>query len=317
MKYYIEIMDIIHSKFIQNPVVKRPLNWLNNSFWNIVNHNLSDRHLLSLRYLFIFKKKLNWDNPQSFSEKIQWLKLYGRTPINKIMSDKYAVKEYIKGVIGEKYVIPLLGVWDDPDDIDFSLLPEKFVLKCNHNSGTGMYICKDKSQMDIEKVKKGLREGLKEDYFILSREYAYKDIPKKIIAEQYMEDSSTRELRDYKFFCFNGEPKALFIAAGRGKGEHNVTFDFFDMDFNHLPFTNGHPNSSTPIAMPQCFDEMKQLASKLSKGMPHVRVDFYEVNGKVYFGEFTFSHWGGFKPFEPERWDYIFGSWISLPVQND
>lgn len=306
-------MNIIKTKFFQAPLVKRPLLQLFNLYLIIIDNTLSDRALLSLKFRMYMHRKLRWDNPQTFSEKVQWLKLYGRTPINTIMSDKYLVKDYITKKIGEQYVIPLLGVWDNPEEIDFDALPDRFVLKCNHNSGTGMYICKDKSKMDIEKVKKELKKGLKEDYFIGSREYAYKDIPHKIIAEEYMEDEKTQELRDYKFFCFNGEPKALFIASGRSKGEHSVTFDFFDMDFNHLPFTNGHPNSKTPIEKPVCFDEMKKLAAVLSEGMPHVRIDFYEVNGKVYFGEFTFSHWGGIMPFEPEEWDYTFGSWIKLP----
>jgi len=296
----------------QNPILRK----LENAVWLVLNHTLSDKTLLSLKFKKYFHKKMNWDNPQTFSEKIQWLKIYGRTKENQIMSDKYLVKQYITERIGEQYVIPLLGVWDRPEDIDFSKLPDKFVIKCNHNSGTGMYICRDKLKLDEEAVRKELRKGLRQDYYIGSREYAYKDIPRKIIAEQYMEDAEMKELRDYKFFCFDGEPKALFIASGRLQGEECVTFDFFDMDYNHLPFTNGHPNAKVQPKKPKCFEEMKQLAAKLSKGMPHVRVDFYEVNGKVYFGEFTFSHWGGLMPFEPEEWDYTFGSWIKLPKRE-
>lgn len=297
----------------KNPILRKA----QNAMWFLLNHTMPDKVLLSMKYKHYFHKKLDWDNPQTFSEKIQWLKIYGRTPINVVMSDKYAVKQYIKECIGEQYVIPLLGVWDRPKDIDFSELPERFVIKCNHNSGTGMYICRDKSQLDEKAVRKGLQKGLRQDYYIGSREYAYKDIPRKIIAEQYMEDAETKELRDYKFFCFDGEPKALFIASGRLQGEESVTFDFFDMDYHHLPFTNGHPNAKVLPEKPKCFEEMKQLAAKLSVGMPHVRVDFYEVNGRVYFGEFTFSHWGGLKPFEPEEWDYKFGSWIKLPDRKE
>lgn len=309
-------MNLRKSKIAQIPFIKWVLLRFYDIYLIVIDHTLPDKALLSLKFRTSMHYKMRWDNPQSFSEKIQWLKLYGRTPINKVMSDKFLVKQYIAERIGKQYVIPLLGVWNSPEEIDFSKLPERFVLKCNHNSGTGMYICKDKSKMDEEKVKKELKKGLREDYFIGSREYAYKDIPRKIIAEAYMEDNKTKELRDYKFFCFDGEPKALFIASGRSKGEHAVTFDFFDMDYNHLPFTNGHPNSRTPIEKPECFEEMKKLASTLSEGMPHVRVDFYEVNGKVYFGEFTFSHWGGLMPFDPEEWDYTFGSWITLPTIN-
>lgn len=307
--------SILKSKFFQNPFVKKPLLAIHNFlWWWILPFCLSNRAYLSLKYRLIFKKKLNWNTPTTYSEKIQWLKLYGRTSINNIMADKYLVKDYVARSIGERYVIPLLGVWDNVDDIDFASLPDKFVLKCNHNSGTGMVICHDKSMLDIGQVKRGLQKGLKENYFPISKEFAYKDIPRKIIAEPYMEDSETKELRDYKFFCFDGEPKALFIASGRLKGEESVTFDFFDMDFHHLPVTNGHPNSSVAIERPKGFEEMKKLAAQLSVGIPHVRVDFYEVDGRVYFGEFTFSHWGGLMPFEPAEWDEIFGSWIHLPI---
>jgi hypothetical protein len=307
---------LIKSSFFQLPIIKKPLLAIYNFlWWRVLGRCLSDRSFLSLKYRLVFKKRLNWDSPQTYSEKIQWLKIYGREPIHKIMADKYLVKDYISKKIGEQYVIPLIGVWDNENEIDFDALPERFVLKCNHDSGTGMVICKDKSKLNIEKAKAGLHKGLREDYFPISREYAYKDIPRKIIAEQYMEDSETLELRDYKFFCFDGEPKAMFIAAGRSQGEENVTFDFFDMEFNHLPFTNGHPNAKVTPKKPVCFDEMKKLAAQLSVGIPHVRVDFYEVDGRVYFGEFTFSHWGGLKPFDPEEWDYTFGSWIKLPVE--
>ncbi len=296
--------------------LKTPLLFLYHAVWALLYHVLSDKQVLSLKYWLVFHKKLNWNNPKTYNEKIQWLKLYGRTPINTIMSDKYAVKQYIKEIIGEQYVIPLIGVWNDPEQIDFDSLPEQFVLKCNHNSGLGMCICRDKSKIDIANTIKELNKGLKEDYFLPSREMAYKNIPHRIIAEQYMEDPETQELRDYKFFCFDGVPKVLFISSGRLNGEKSVTFDFFDMDFGHLPITNGHPNAKITPGKPKCFDEMKHLAAVLSRGIPHVRVDFYEVGQKVYFGEFTFSHWGGFKPFEPKEWDIIFGEWIHLPIDN-
>lgn len=311
-------MTIKTSKFFQHPFIKKPLVAIDNFiWWRVLSRILPDKAFLSLKYRLVFHKALNWKNPKTFSEKIQWLKINGRDDTSRIMADKYLVKQFVSDKIGSKYIIPLLGVWDSAEDIDFDSLPDKFVLKCNHNSGTGMVICKNKQTIDIEKVKAGLKKGLEEDYFPISREYAYKDIPRKIIAEEYMEDLKTHELRDYKFFCFNGIPKALFIAKGRLQGEENITFDFFDMDFNHLPFTNGHPNSTTPIDKPRCFEEMKTLAHVLSEGLPHVRVDFYEVNGKVYFGEFTFSHWGGLMPFCPEEWDTTFGDWIELPVNKD
>ena len=279
-----------------------------------LNKMFSDETYLKIMYRLYLGRSLNLKKPKRFNEKIQWLKIHGRKPINVVMADKYAVKEYIKDHIGEQYVIPLLGVWDRPEDIDFSKLPERFVIKCNHNSATGLYICRDKSQLDEKAVKKGLRKGLRQDYYLASREKAYK-IPRKIIAEEYMEDTETQELRDYKFFCFDGKPKILYVAAGRKKVGESLSFDFFDMDYNHLPLTNGGlPNAKVTPKKPKCFEEMKQLATQLSKGMPHVRIDFYEVNGRVYFGEFTFSHEGGLSTFQPDEWDYKLGEMISLPI---
>lgn len=269
-----------------------------------------------LRVLFFIRmgKKLHLDNPKTFNEKLQWLKLYGRRPIDTVLADKYAVKEYISKQIGAQYVIPLLGVWDRFEDIDFEKLPNQFVLKCTHDSG-GIAVCRDKSTFDYDSARKRLNKGLKHDYYLYSREKAYKDIPRRIIAEEYMEDEQTQELRDYKFFCFDGDVKCLFIATDRMKKGEETKFDFFDENYNHLPITNGHPNADVLPQKPICFEEMKVLAAKLSQGMPHVRVDFYEVNGRVYFGEMTFSHWGGMMPFEPEKWDRIFGGWIRLPIE--
>lgn len=270
-----------------------------------------DKLYLSVLFWCRMGKRINWKNPQSFSEKLQWLKLYNRDPKYTMMVDKVKVKEYVASVVGQEYIIPTIGVWKDPDEIDFDKLPERFVLKVNHNSGTGMYICKDKSKMDDEKVKAGLRKGLKEDFYNKDREWPYKDVPRRAFAEEYMEDQYG-ELRDYKFFCFDGKVKALFIASDRSKGEHAVKFDFFDENFNHLPFTNGHPNADVTPKKPDSFEEMKCLAEKLSKGIPHVRIDLYDINGKVYFGEMTFFHWSGMMPYEPEEWDYKFGEWLII-----
>lgn len=274
---------------------------------------IPDRIYLSIKFYLRHGKRLNLSNPQTYSEKIQWLKLYGRRPIDTVLSDKYAVKEYISRTVGSQYVIPLLGVWNSFDEINFDSLPNQFVLKCTHDSG-GIVVCKDKSSLDFKKARKILTRGLKHDYYVFSREKAYKNIPRRIIAEEYKEDSQTSELRDYKFFCFDGEPKLLFVASDRQKEGEETKFDFFDMQYNHLPFINGHPNAKIQPQKPDKFDEMKLLAAKLSAGIPHVRVDFYEANGQVYFGEMTYSHWGGMVPFEPEEWDYKLGSWIKLPL---
>lgn len=288
------------------------------SFANFVVSTKSlwpDKLYLSMLFWCRMGKKMNWKHPQTYSEKLQWLKLYNRDPKYTVMVDKVRAKEYVASIIGEDYIIPTLGVWENPDDINFSLLPDRFVLKCNHNSGLGMYICKEKRKMDVDKVREDLREGLKQDYFINNREWPYKDVPRRAFAEAYMEDEYG-ELRDYKWFCFDGVVKALFIATDRSKGEHATRFDFFDENYNHLPFTNGHPNADVLPEKPKMFEKMKELAAKLSKGIPHVRIDFYEVGSHIYFGEMTFFHWSGFMPYEPEEWDYIFGSWLKLPGRN-
>ena len=279
--------------------------------------SLNDEEYLKKAFKLNMGKELNLDNPQTFNEKLQWLKLHDRKSEYTIMVDKYLARDYIAKTIGEEYLIPLLGVWDSPDEIDFDALPDQFVLKCNHNSGLGMCICKDKSKLDIEKVKKELQKGLNENYYLHRREWPYKDVPRKIIAEKYMVDESGTELKDYKFFCFDGEVKALFIAKDRMKKGEETKFDFFDENFNHLPFTNGHPNSKPPYYKPENFEKMKELAGILSKGIPQLRVDFYNINGKIYFGELTFSHWSGMTPFDPEEWDYKFGEWIQLPKKEN
>ena len=281
---------------------------------------MPDKWYLKLKFRLCMGKRLDLNHPQMYSEKLQWLKLYDRRPEYTVMVDKVKAKEYVASVIGEEYIIPTLGVWDDPDRIDFDSLPNRFVLKCNHNSGLGMCICKNKSGLNITKVKEGLRAGMKQNFYIAGREWPYKDVPRLVLAEQFIESHSDSEqeggLPDYKFFCFDGKVKALFIATDRNKGSHLTKFDFFDESFHHLPFTNGHPNADKLPGKPSKFEEMKSLAEKLSKGIPQVRIDFYEVDGHIYFGEMTFFHWSGFTPFVPEEWDYKFGEWIKLPQKN-
>lgn len=267
----------------------------------------------------LFKAKMGYEldlkNPKTFNEKLQWLKLYDRRPEYTVMVDKLAAKKYVADIIGEEHIIPTIAVYDTPDEIDFDTLPDQFVLKCTHSSGIGNCICKDKSKLDFEKVREGLRKGLEDDYYLDEREWPYKNVPRKIICEKYMVDESGYELKDYKFFCFDGVPKLMFIASQR-LGNEETKFDFYDMDFHHLDIINGHPNANPSPRKPNSFELMKDLASKLSKNIPHVRVDLYEVNEKVFFGELTFSHWGGFTKFEPEEWDYTIGSWLTLPKKK-
>lgn len=256
-------------------------------------------------------RELDLQHPKTYTEKLQWLKLYDHRPEYTRMVDKYAVKDYVSKKIGPEYVIPLLGVWDRVEDIDFDSLPKQFVLKTTHDSG-GIVVCKDKEKLDIGKVKKQLRYFLNRNYYDRNREWPYKDVPHRIIAERYMEDPGQGELRDYKFFTFGGVPKVLYIAQGRGLGGETVA-DFFDMDFQHLPFTIDHNMAPVPPEKPKNFEKMKQLAAILSEGTPQLRVDFYEVDGKIYFGEMTFFHCSGMEAFHPGKWDERFGSWVELP----
>lgn len=268
-----------------------------------------DRIYLEHRYKRLMGKKLNLNPPVTYNEKLNWIKLYDRNPLYTQLADKLAVRKYVSERIGEEYLVPLLGVWDKVENIDFESLPNQFVLKCTHDSES-VIICKDKKTIDVNKAKQKLKHALEVNYYYYNREWVYKNIPHKIIAEKYLEDPKDQELRDYKFFCFDGVPKVMFIATDRSI--HKTKFDFFDMDFNHLDFTQHYPNSLVPVHKPEKFELMKALAGKLSKGLRHVRVDFYEVSGKVYFGELTFFHHGGTTPFEPEEWDYKFGEWLNI-----
>jgi len=272
---------------------------------------LPDRLYLKLRYRVTFRRALNLKNPETYNEKLQWMKLYDRNPHYNQLVDKYAVRSFVAECIGEEYLIPCLGVWDRYEDIDFNILPEQFVLKCTHDSGS-VIICRDKSQLNHVALKKHFTAAVKDNQYYGGREWAYKDVKGRIIAEAFMIDDSGIGLKDYKFFCFDGKVRSLFIATDRGVKDQDVKFDFFDEHFNHLPFKHGHENAAVSPSKPEGFDEMKELACRLSKGLRHVRVDLYNINGKIYFGEMTFYHHCGFVPFEPDEWDYTFGSWIDI-----
>lgn len=271
----------------------------------------SDKAFLKMLFFVKMGYKLNLNNPQTFNEKLQWLKIYNRKPEMVDMVCKVEAKKYVANIIGEDYIIPTLGVYNSVEEIDFDKLPNQFVLKCTHDSG-GIVICSDKSKLDIEAAKDKLAKGLKINYYYQNREWPYKLVKPRIIAEEFMVDESGFELKDYKFFCFNGKVEFLFIASDRGSKTEETKFDFFDTDFNHLPFLNGHPNSKKKIQKPENFDKMIELASKLSVGYPHLRVDFYNVKGNIYFGELTFYHFSGMVPFEPREWDDKLGKLIKL-----
>lgn len=273
---------------------------------------LPDELYLRLAYRFYFSKSLNLRKPTTYSEKLQWLKLYYRRADLSTIVDKYEAKKYIANIIGDNFIIPTIGVWDFWDDIDFNSLPNSFVLKTTHDSG-GVVIVKDKTNFDILKARQVIEKSLNHNFYYSGREWPYKNVKPRIIAENYMEDKQTSELRDYKFFTFNGKAKVMFIASERQSKKGETKFDFFDMDFKHLPFTNGHPNAIIEPQKPTNFDLMIELSETLSKGFPHLRVDFYEVDGRVYVGELTLFHWSGLVPFKPEEWDEILGSWLELP----
>lgn len=276
---------------------------------------LSDELFLKLQYRCACGQGLNLKNPQSFNEKLQWLKIRDHNPLYTTLVDKASAKEYVKKILGDDHIIPTIAIYNCVDDIEWNRLPKQFVIKCTHDSG-GNIICRDKQKLNIEAAKQKLADCMKKNFYWNSREWPYKDIKPRIIVEQYMSNYDSQgkptELTDYKFFCFNGIPKALFIATDRYNPNEETKFDFFDMDFNHFPFRGGHPNSAKPILKPDGFDEMKKIAMQLSKSFPHVRIDLYNINGHIYFGEFTFYHWGGMMPFIPNKWNYIFGSWLEI-----
>ena len=278
---------------------------------------LPDKQYLSLKYLKEFRRFPNWESPQTYNEKLNWLKLYDHKPEYTKMVDKYAVKDFVAKIIGSEYVIPTLGIWDRPENIEWDKLPNQFVLKTTHGGGNeGVVICRDKATFDKDSAIRRLNESLRIDLYQVWREWPYKDVPKRIIAEKYIEpQSDSKDLADYKFFCFDGEVKGLFVATERQNPNEEVKFDFFDADYNHLPFRQGHDHAKVTPFKPENFELMKQLAEKLSTGIPHVRVDMYDLGDKVLFGEMTFFHFSGLVKFEPEEWDYKLGEWLKLPIR--
>lgn len=271
---------------------------------------IPDSIYIQIYYFAHFKKFCDLKKPSTYNEKLNWLKLHDHNPLYPTLVDKYEAKEYVARIIGNEYIIPTLGVWDTFDDIDFEKLPNQFVLKCTHDS-EGLVIVKDKKKLDKNAAKEKIEAALKQNFYYIGREWPYKDVRPRIIAEQYMEDHVDGELRDYKFFCFGGEPKAMFIASDRASD--HVKFDYYDLKFNHLDIKQKYPHAQEALRKPVTFEKMIDFSKILSKGFPHVRVDFYEVDGHLYFGELTFYHLSGFMPFEPDRWDKVFGDWLKLP----
>jgi hypothetical protein len=270
-----------------------------------------DKFYLKAYYRLEMGSKLNLKEPKTFNEKLQWLKLYDRNPEYIQMVDKIAVKKYVANIIGEEYIIPTLGIWDTFEDIDFDKLPNQFVLKTNHSGGSnGVVICKDKSTLNIEAARRKLNKSLRTNYFYKTREWPYKKIKPCILAEKYLEDESGLELKDYKFFCFNGEPKIIQVDFHRFE-DH--TRNIYDIDWKLLDLKIKFKNDPNFIInKPLELNKMLEFASILSKNIPHLRVDFYYANGKIFLGELTFYHGSGTENFIPNNWNYKLGCWIEF-----
>ena len=296
--------------------VKRFINDPAAYFWSLVDRGFLNwvPDEIYLKVLFFCKthKKLNLKNPITFPDKLNWLKLHDRNPKYVKLVDKYKATSVIADLAGEEYVIPVLGVWESFNEIDFNGLPDRFVLKASNDSGS-VYICRDKNKADFSKAKKVLERGLKRNYLWHAREWPYKMVHPCIIAEEYLEETDENDaekcLTDYKFFCFNGEPRIVYVSKDNAE---DPTTDFFDMDFNHLPIIIRDKPANIQPQKPPGFEEMKEVARKLSSGIPHIRVDCYQVNGRVYVGEFTFYHLGGMAEVKPEEWNVRLGDWIPL-----
>ena len=283
---------------------------------NIINRwprIMSDKWYIKTQWLRECGYRLDLENPRTFNEKIQWLKLFDRNPLYTLLVDKYRVKEWVAQKIGSQYVVPTLATYKSVQEITPESLPLQFVLKCNHDSG-GVIVCRDKASFDFKKAMAILDSHLKNNHYYYAREWAYKHVKPMLFAEQYLEDSVSEDaLVDYKWFCFNGEPKIMYLC--RERGSHPVTA-FFDMEYRHLPFTMANPIATTLPEKPAQFEKMKQLAATLSQGIPHVRVDFYLAQNQIYFGEMTFYDSAGYGPFNPPVWNYTLGEMLILPSRH-
>ena len=276
-----------------------------------LSHLVPDRLYLYSQYRVLLGEKPDLRAPRNYNEKLQWLKLHDRKPVYTQWVDKYEVKEYVRRTLGEEYVVPAYGVWDSFDDIDWDCLPERFVLKCTHDSA-GLVICRDKATFDKASAREKLTRCMKRNFYYSGREWPYKHIKPRILAEQYLEDTVLGELRDYKFMTFNGVPRVMHLVSNRQNPDEETYGDFFDMEFRHLDLTMGHINAPVCPEKPENFERMKEFAAKLAKDTAHIRVDFYEVDGRLYFGELTFYQDSGYAEVLPPHWSGELGNWIDL-----
>lgn len=278
---------------------------------------LTDEQYLKIVYKQRMGKKLNLKNPVSFNEKLQWLKIHDRKDIYTTMVDKYEVKKYVANIIGDEYIIPTLGIYDNWEDIEFDKFPNQFVIKCTHDSG-GLVICKDKRQLDLKSARAKIERCLKNNFFYYGREWPYKNVKPRIIIEKYLKDNSNKdkceEIRDYKIFCFEGEPKIMYISEGL-ENHSTASMSFFDMDFKLTDCKRkDFKQLNYKPKKPKSFEKMKSLSRILSKNLPHLRVDWYEIDGNLFFGELTFFTNSGFIPFEDEEWNNKLGKMINLDL---
>lgn len=276
---------------------------------------LSDEEWLKKAFRLYKKKELNLDHPETFCEKVQWLKLYDHNPAYHQMVDKYEVKQYVDGILGKGHTIPAYGVWDSFDEIDFDSLPDQFILKCTHDSG-GFVVCRDKASFDIQAAREKLVPRLNRNFYWMGRQWVYKDIKPRILAEQYIPTLGNRDSVEYKLTCFDGRVGLITICRGIPHAAYSVrTNDNYDRDFNYLPFYAFYKNTQ-PTEKPKEMDEIIRISEALSQGIPQVRVDTYVIDGTVYFGEMTFYTWNGFIVFTPEEWDKKLGDMIRLPEKR-
>ncbi|MDO4573290.1 MAG: ATP-grasp fold amidoligase family protein [Clostridia bacterium] len=276
---------------------------------------MPDEPFLRLIYRANTGKKLHLDPPVTFCEKLNWLKLYDRRDCYTQYADKLGVRDYVAETIGAEYLVPLLGVWDDPQDIDFNSLPDRFVLKATHDSGS-ILICRDRERFDRDATVKYFQKALRNRFYLKGRERQYEYVIPRVIAETYLDSGSDALPTDYKIYCFDGKARALYTGTDRGT-DRDFKMTFYDMAWRRLPIGfQGYPMSTEDIPEPGHLDQMRHLAERLSAGIPLMRVDFYEVDGRVYFGEMTICDGSGFSPLEPPEWEERFGAWIGLPEEG-
>lgn len=306
-------MSLLKTKFFQNPIIKKPLLFIHTKSWLFLARVLNDKIYIKFKFLIRVGYLPNLKKPRTFQEKLQWIKLNDRKEIYHQMVDKLKVKDFIAQRLGEGYTFPTIGIWNSFDKIDFDNLPNKFVLKCTHDSGS-YFICQDKSTLDKEDARKKLLVNFKKDYYIKSREFPYKGLTPRIIAEPLIQDNKYPDLRDFKFMCFNGEPKLFYITSNNQK-RRGYNIDYFDLQGNHLKIEkSGNPNNvQNRPSIPEKLKEMITIAKKLAKNTYFLRVDFYEVDYRIYVGELTFFDFAGFGKFKPENYNKILGDWIELP----